>query len=675
MPKINLFENENNLSFPYVATKRINYLDYTNESLHNFINQYCIEQGKPLVVFNMNKSIHWNDSLFTLDQLKDYRGDMEIELKTTSPKDKTLKTRLGDFIQSIQETYKLPSCTSNSTIIYKSVPKVYSQAYAKDVICPTEYRSAIEQIIPSYLLPHGSHDLFSSLPSRFQAEHIMCYLGQDKTGTPLHRDLCGTMGHNLMTMASSSPDGYAEWFIIENKYRHALAEVLKPTVFENKRTDRTDRICKTNPSKRKRKRSREQPCASSSTRSSFMESDRAWLTHYLIKKAQAVVVNVIVQRPGDLVIIPSRAYHQVRNAGVSVKIAWNRITPQTLTYAFEDQLPLYRIINRPEVYKCKAIVAITLKKWNKQLEKFIKHQSSLFQHSSLIEIKLLLHLLLHHLIEPELLYPAATTATTAATAATAAITASAADLPTDPPEDTLTIVCDFCHGDIFHRYYHCERCDDHYDLCMDCYALGRACEHVNDMRMRQSADDMYQYVKLYQDLVKNVNTLHPETIKVGLEDDILSKSSDTANNLATTCRRLELHRRDAGTRYNYLKCSHCNKSVHISTLGQQGISLSSIFRRGPCRSFNNSHSSMKNVFVCNTCTNRCHECWPLEKKLGSLEDFDLVYYHHPAHDSRNRGGFIDYTIERTCDQRVAASQLKKRKKKKKEKPSMFKIIE
>ncbi|KAI9364826.1 hypothetical protein BD770DRAFT_293735, partial [Pilaira anomala] len=187
--------------------------------------------------------------------------------------------------------------------------------YAKDIDCPDKYRQALESFIPEYLLPHGNNDLFSLLPEFFQAKNLMVYLGQDNTGTPIHRDLCGTMGHNIMTMGS--PGAYAEWNFVLHEDREKLAS------------------------------------------SSFLESDRAWLTYFKTKNSD-FTVQVILQRPGDLVIVPSRAYHQVRNVGVSIKVAWNRVTAQTLDYAFEDQLPLYRIINRPEVYKCKTIVHFTL---------------------------------------------------------------------------------------------------------------------------------------------------------------------------------------------------------------------------------------------------------------------------------------------------------------------------
>jgi hypothetical protein len=71
-----LQSDESNLPFPYVAAARIDYKDYTAETLHEFINKHCVEKGKPLVVSNMNTSPGWKDEAFTLDNLKKYRGDI-----------------------------------------------------------------------------------------------------------------------------------------------------------------------------------------------------------------------------------------------------------------------------------------------------------------------------------------------------------------------------------------------------------------------------------------------------------------------------------------------------------------------------------------------------------------------------------------------------------------------
>lgn len=392
---------------------------------------------------------------------------------------------LGKFIERLQQENKISSDHS-----YKPLKESAKKVYAKDISCPTEYGGTLKEIIPDYLLPHGPDDLFSILPQRFRAENLMCYLGQDKTGTPIHRDLCGTMGHNLMTMGN--PGSFAEWIIIEHEHRDKLASILRPSETERLVANLTD------PPKY--------------TKSSFMESDRAWLENAMLKNAQ-FKAQVIVQKPGDLVIIPSRAYHQVRNVGVSIKIAWNRITAQTLQYAFEDQIPLYQTIIRPEVYKCKAIVALTLKHWNTQL-KLLKNSSTKitkfseyhgFRQKSnratfFLNSRILLDLFLTNIIAPELLYY------------------GSRNVITDDADEVFTVRCDFCYGDVFHRYYHCEICNK-YDLCLNCYSMGRSCEHVTEMKMHQSPKNIQTYINLYRDYVNNLNGVIGPTLGYELEAD------------------------------------------------------------------------------------------------------------------------------------------------------------
>lgn len=331
--------------------------------------------------------------------------------------------------------------------------------YAKDIVCPEEYRTAMNDFIPGYLLPLGDNDLFSLLDNRLQAKNLMCYVGQDDTGTALHRDLCGTMGHNVMT--TGSPGAFAEWYVVVNEDRDKLLKV-EARDKDGKKTKFSSSVA--------------------ANGGSFQDTDRSWLFQRQVNAYNSqnpdskLKVQVIVQRPGDLVIIPSRAYHQVRNVGVSGKIAWNRITPQTLEYAFEDQIPLYQLICRPEVYKCKAIVRYSLQNWLDSIRNLNPSETEAINNipamkygrETFIEnARKLLGLYLYKVLLPEMLDQD-----------------NQDGIAVDVEDDDCSVKCDFCHGDVFYRYYHCAECDD-YDLCMNCYALGRSCRHVYGMTMCQ----------------------------------------------------------------------------------------------------------------------------------------------------------------------------------------------
>lgn len=411
--------------------------------------------------------------------------DAKHDTKENSTPD-TNEDIIQNFNQHKSQRYS-HDLTEVCTKRYEKLKYSITKVYAKDIDCPEQYVHSMEQILPKYLLPHGSNDLFSLLPDRFKATNLMCYLGQDDTGTPIHRDLCGTMGHNIMTM--SSPGALSEWCIVVNKDREKLAEIIKPSLNEQKKIHRFD----ADPNRDK-----------SMTKSCFMESDRAWLEPSKAAKGN-LQVQVILQRTGDMVIIPSRAYHQVRNKGVSVKIAWNRITADTLDCAFEDQLPLYRIINRPEVYKCKAIVYFTLKEWSIQLSTLtskyetpvLKNGVEEFIHDSRKLLSMYYDILSQEMLSDK----------------------HSKDIVADGPGEYFTVKCDFCHSDVFYRYYHCTECND-YDLCMNCYIIGRSCKHVNNMTMQQGPDPFDSLLDMYKTFACNANSIFDKSMFIDRSNEL-----------------------------------------------------------------------------------------------------------------------------------------------------------
>ncbi|KAL9540135.1 hypothetical protein MBANPS3_009857 [Mucor bainieri] len=625
MPETHILNNENNLPGHFVAAKRISMRNFMNKpnELRNTIQEHCIKKGKPLVISDMQTQPTWNHDIFSLDQLKAYRGDDNVAFNFPDGKKEVV---LGKFIEKLQQQNRLARDRSY-TMLKGSTRKVY----AKDISCPDQYAATLEKIVPNYLLPRGPDDLFSIMPDHVQAENFMCYIGQDSTGTPIHRDLCGTMGHNLMTMGDT--DSFAEWIIIENQHRDKLASILRPSQADNLVADLSG------PPKH--------------SKSSFMESDRAWLHNPMLENAQ-FQAQVIVQRPGDLVIVPSRAYHQVRNVGVSVKIAWNRITARTLQYAFEDQLPLYQTINRPEVYKCKAIVALTLKQWNKELKELNIKDITAFSQTHGLHIPstrntffdnstILLGLFLSEVIAPEMLY-------------------QNHKIVTDKKGEEFTVRCDFCYSDIFHRYYHCDTCES-YDLCLNCYSMGRSCEHVTEMKMHQSPKRLHSYIKLYQDYVKNLNAFMISKsnyiCEQHKEEYFMNLKPSDASNLASTCLRLERFRQKYKDQHNTLACQHCNTATTVNELGSQGISLASVFKNSPCSRVATKRKQHVDVYTCEPCSKKCKECQPMKVSKESIQDFDLVYYTQPTHNVHSRGCYKDFNVAKNCDN-VPPRQKRKR---------------
>lgn len=202
--------------------------------------------------------------------------------------------------------------------------------YGKDLDCPAVIQQKLQSILPSDILPLDTTDLFVHMPKHLRAENLMCYVGSDGTGTAIHRDICATLGHNLMIYGDDN--AFSEWYLITNDERPKLLQAIH---------------------QRKSKHGMD------ATSSTFVETDRAWLARTRIHQEQ-IKTHVILQRPGDLVLVPSMCYHQVRNINTSIKVAWNRATPRSLQMAVQKQLPIYQQLIRPEVYRCKAMVYRTI---------------------------------------------------------------------------------------------------------------------------------------------------------------------------------------------------------------------------------------------------------------------------------------------------------------------------
>lgn len=632
MDRSSILQEETNLPKNHTAARRIDFSDYDSSTLYTIIEDYCVRKNEPLVISNLHKTEGWDDQVFRLDQLKQFRGDSVFKNKLATTIE---KHNLGEFITTLQERYNLgvgdqdkdrSSTPPQNKHRVNSQNKVWKRdqkkLYGKDITCPSEYDAAMKKFLPEYLIPKGNCDLFSFLPPRFQAENLMCYLGQDDTGTPIHRDLCGTMGHNIMTMAT--PGGYAEWIIILNRDRDTLASYIKPSAKENQMINRKDRDKN-----------------SAVSKSSFMESDRAWLSQETIINS-TLNVQVIIQRPGDLVIIPSRAYHQVRNVGVSIKIAWNRITPQSLHSAFEDQLPMYQIINRPEVYKCKAIVNYSIQKWNEYLssandwEDFCKLEVMRYtRHTFINDVKMLADLYYNKVLLPEVLEPSDDEGV----------------YVDEDPAEFCTVICDFCHSDVFYRYYHCKKCDD-YDLCMGCYSIGRSCQHVDEMYMCRSPVTFSSLIELYTSFVANVNRIYESQEKDALIDQSHALyNPSTLNNaptLATLCRRIERFRKENGQKCSQLTCTHCAHKTKLAFEKKERVSVFYAFQRYPCpKARPKFKDSRVDLYVCDACSSECDSCQTILVPKLTIE-YDLVYFTHPALDNRNWGAYFDSNINRSC---------------------------
>jgi len=347
--------------------------------------------------------------------------------------------------------------------------------YLKDIDCPPEWAAHLATIIPPNLwylnenvderpgkarnddlnlFPSGrspapAGDLMSSLPEEMRAQNLMCYIGHEGTYTPAHREMCGSLGHNIMVDASGDENGEKPgssiWFMTETKDREVVREYFLSMLGHDIEIEK------------------------------HFAQINAW------KKA-TFPVYIVEQKVGDFILIPPLAAHQVWNRGTrTMKVAWNRTTVETLQNALHEALPKARLVCRDEQYKNKAIIYYTLDKYYKimtEAEKtadigFLGFAQDLIKSSTRMKqlasdfkalFKLYTEILVDEMFatrEKEVEY-----------------------IPYDS-----NITCSYCRANIFNRFLTCKNCirtlvtgdEDTYDICMECYIMGRSCFCVSNL--------------------------------------------------------------------------------------------------------------------------------------------------------------------------------------------------
>jgi hypothetical protein len=289
-------------------------------------------------------------------------------------------------------------------------------------------------------------DLMSSLPPEMRAENMMCYIGHEGTYTPAHREMCASLGHNIMVEASQDDNGEkagsSVWFMTETKEREVVSEYFLSMLGHDIEVEK------------------------------HFAQINAW------KKAPFNVW-VVEQKPGDLILIPPLAPHQVWNRGTrTMKAAWNRTTVDTLELALHEALPRARLVCRDEQYKNKAIIYYTLINYYQLLQR------------DTVEPKMWKHGRIKQLLEDfKRLF-----------ALYAEVLVSEMFSPQLPPEVEVellpydsNVTCSYCRCNIFNRFLTCKSCieygengvEDTYDICMECYAMGRSCACISNLKWVQ----------------------------------------------------------------------------------------------------------------------------------------------------------------------------------------------
>ncbi|KAI0399208.1 hypothetical protein F4802DRAFT_57240 [Xylaria palmicola] len=421
---------------------------------------HVIDGGRPLVIDGWNRvlpgnlfSTAWLESIYDKKQenVRDINAQTEIPMTT------------GHYLRSMRQLANQWSPTN-----YRDERR--QRLYLKDIDCPDEWYSHLKKIIPPNVFymndnvsenpnHHESRaddifgapektsavagDLMSSLAPDMRAQNLMCYIGHEGTYTPAHREMCASLGQNIMVEASGDENGEKPgssiWFMTETKDREVVREYFLSMLGHDIEIEK------------------------------HFAQINAW------KKANFPVY-IVEQKAGDFILVPPLAPHQVWNRGTrTMKVAWNRTTAETLDLALHEALPKARLVCRDEQYKNKAIIYFTLEKYYKELQSFEDSsevswlglgqelmQSSARMKQMARDFKKLFSFFTEILVDEMF---------------------DSKQMGVELLPFDSNITCSYCRCNIFNRFLTCKKCvrtlingdEDTYDVCMECYAMGRSC--------------------------------------------------------------------------------------------------------------------------------------------------------------------------------------------------------
>jgi hypothetical protein len=465
------------------------------------IEKYLYELGEPIVLTNTSEYIitsylekctadelpkqkEYLSKLFTFDFLKNNAGDMPIYPVDNLDYEEIEDMTMRDYIEYLEVDRE-----------ERDPPLLYG----KDVTYPPEWSKFLfnsESALYSLLKYKGDHDLLADVPDVLQAETALVYIGDRDTFTPAHQDICGTIGHNLM-MYADRPGVTHIKSIIEAFGSNKTAEkiVQNDAHRDNRPISTVEAYTLWAVFRRQHAQDAKKFWRS---QNGSIDKDNCFLPFSTIAKSDVPAV-IIIQRAGDMILVPPLSPHQVINKnGISIKTAWATLTSRAIHYSYQV-LPEYRQNKKEQVYRIKSVAFYGLTKRIEKVNNNIEMSSIIME-----EILDLLYIV-QDVIHTEWID----------------------SIYFDPNSDNIgkfsdevphTRTCNHCNGDIWNRCFHCNVCDAEnggYDCCLDCYASGLGCTHRYEMEvtehisMTQCKNIFHQgkqaYLKVYHYLHPNVS--------------------------------------------------------------------------------------------------------------------------------------------------------------------------
>ncbi|MCJ1399012.1 hypothetical protein MMC11_002214 [Xylographa trunciseda] len=443
---------ESTPNFVYVTRIPCDMIEHQGlEAFEKLVLLHVIIGGKPLVIDGFqNRLDKWT---FTTRWLKDNVGQ-KFEQARNLTKKENMPLSINHYLNN------LPLLTDQWNP-YNYMEPNRQRIYLKDIDCPSVWHDKLKEQMPPGVFylndctgevggpgsmdepnPHGlglrksrgaarAGDLMSCLPPAMRAENMMCYIGHEGTYTPAHREMCASLGQNIMVETSGTvgedgkptKPGSSIWFMTETKDRHLVSEYWLSTLGHDIEVE------------------------------SHFAQINAW-------KAAPFTTYIVEQKVGDFLLIPPLAPHQVWNRGTrTMKAAWNRTTVETLEMALNEALPRARMVCRDEQYKNKAIVLFSLQRYSnilRQVEvqkQMVSDQQQLSDLTYSTKIRQLKK-------DFKRLFTLYTQ-----------ILLSEMPLPSSPLEKRMQYLPYDTNGE-----------EDSYDICLECYVMGRSCQCLSKFK-------------------------------------------------------------------------------------------------------------------------------------------------------------------------------------------------
>lgn len=273
------------------------------------------QSGFPLLMKGFHKRSSWDNRKFSPAGLREMIGQSRISVRNVYNR-KDQDSSVSAYLDYAATASRHASAGETERL------------YAKDAPCPDEWYEWMTINLPDYLLPFGIGDVSSYLSAKDRVETLMTYLGVGDTYTPAHKDSCASVGQNLMVYTTQGASSF--WFL----------------------TSRDDSYK-----------------ASMYWRSLGQELDLESHVATVEQLAKAdFPIYVCEQRLGSFVIVPPQSCHQVLNSGgLTMKLSWSRMTPQSFTRSLTYELPIYQRVCRPEIYRVRATIAAVIARCTQKL--------------------------------------------------------------------------------------------------------------------------------------------------------------------------------------------------------------------------------------------------------------------------------------------------------------------